>query len=100
MGTLRFRLRYWSLLLALALAGCGMRDTGRGTRDSSPASRVVSLIPATTELLYAIGAGDELVGRSVWCTYPEAALSVPPVGDGIVPNVEAIVARHPELVVL
>jgi iron complex transport system substrate-binding protein len=100
MGTLRFRLRYWSLLLALALAGCGMRDTGRGTRGPGPASRVVSLIPATTELLYAIGAGDELVGRSVWCTYPEAALSVPAVGDGIVPNVEAIVARHPDLVVL
>ena len=61
---------------------------------------MVSLIPATTELLYAIGAGASVVGRSVWCEYPAAALAVPPVGDGIMPNIEAVTARRPDLVVL
>jgi ABC-type Fe3+-hydroxamate transport system substrate-binding protein len=60
----------------------------------------VSLIPATTELLFAIGAGDGVVGRTVWCEYPAEALSVPAVGDGMVPNIEAVVARQPDLVVL
>jgi ABC-type Fe3+-hydroxamate transport system substrate-binding protein len=61
---------------------------------------VVSLIPATTELLFAIGAGDAVVGRSTWCDYPAAAARVPNLGDGINPNVEAILAARPDLVVL
>lgn len=65
-----------------------------------PARRVVSLVPATTELLFAVGAGDAVVGRTPWCDWPKAALGVPSVGDGIQPNLEAIVAQKPDLVVL
>jgi iron complex transport system substrate-binding protein len=65
-----------------------------------PARRVVSLIPATTELLFAIGAGDRVVGRSAWCDYPAAARQVPNLGDGINPNAEAILASRPDLVLL
>jgi iron complex transport system substrate-binding protein len=65
-----------------------------------PAHRIVSLIPATTELLFAIGAGDRVVGRSTWCDYPAGAKQVPNLGDGINPNVEAILATRPDLVVL
>ena len=65
-----------------------------------PAQRIVSLIPATTELLFAIGAGDRVVGRSTWCDYPAEAKQVPNLGDGINPNVEAILATRPDLVVL
>jgi ABC-type Fe3+-hydroxamate transport system substrate-binding protein len=65
-----------------------------------PARRVVSLIPATTELLFAIGAGQWVVGRSAWCDYPAAARQVPSLGDGINPNVEAILAARPDLVLL
>ena len=75
-------------------------DAGDSVAVRAPAHRVVSLIPATTELLFAIGAGDAVVGRSTWCDYPAAAARVPNLGDGINPNVEAILAARPDLVVL
>lgn len=75
-------------------------DAGREVRLAGPARRVVSLAPSITELLFAIGAGDRVVGRTVYCKYPPAALQVPAVGDGLNPNVEAIMARHPDLVLL
>src|SRR5258705_13578268 len=50
--------------------------------------------------LFDIGAGDRIVGRTTWCDYPPAALAVPSVGDGMPPNIEAIAARKPDLVVL
>lgn len=75
-------------------------DAGRQIPIAGPARRVVSLAPSITELLFAIGAGDRVVGRTIYCKYPPAALQVPAVGDGLNPNVEAIVARHPDLVLL
>ena len=74
-------------------------DAGDTVRLAEPARRVVSLIPATTELLFAIGAGPLIVGRTTWCDYPPAAAQVPNLGDGIRPNLEAIVAQHPDLAV-
>ncbi len=65
-----------------------------------PAARVVSLNPTTTELVYPLGAGPRLVGRSRWDTSPDSALAVPEVGDGLRPNVEAVLARRPDLVLL
>src|SRR5437763_11587084 len=73
---------------------------GRRVALAAPARRVVSLLPSFTELLFAIGAGDRLVGRTTWCDYPPAALAVPSVGDGMPPNVEAVAARRPDLVVV
>jgi iron complex transport system substrate-binding protein len=75
-------------------------DAGRDIRLAAPARRVVSLAPSITELLFAIGAGGQVVGRTVYDQYPPAALQVPAVGDGLNPSVEAIVARHPDLVLL
>ena len=75
-------------------------DVGRTIALAAPARRIVSLVPATTELLFAIGAGDAVVGRTQWCDYPEAALAVPSVGDGIGPNLELVVGRRPDLVLL
>ena len=75
-------------------------DAGDTVRLAGPAQRVVSLIPATTELLFAIGAGPTLVGRTRWCDYPAAAAAVPDVGDGMTPNLEAVAATRPDLVVL
>src|SRR5216117_2876169 len=75
-------------------------DAGRPVALTAPARRVVSLLPSFTELLFAIGAGDRLVGRTAWCDYPPEALAVPNVGDGMPPNVEAVAARRPDLVVL
>ncbi len=75
-------------------------DAGRRVTLTAPARRVVSLLPSFTEILFAIGAGDRLVGRTTWCDYPPEALAVPSVGDGMPPSVEAVAARHPDLVVL
>lgn len=63
-------------------------------------ARIVSLGPVTTEVLFALGAGDRLVGRSRWDEYPAAARRVPEVGDAIGLNLERIVAARPDLVVL
>jgi iron complex transport system substrate-binding protein len=65
-----------------------------------PPRRIVSLNPTTTELLYAIGAGERLVGRTTWDLYPPEVRSVPDLGPGLRPNVEAVIAAHPDLVVL
>jgi iron complex transport system substrate-binding protein len=105
-----------SAVLLLALAACTeerprahapadtsivvVDDAGDTVRLAAPARHIVSLIPATTELLFAIGAGDRIVGRTHWCDYPDAAAEVPDLGDGMNPNLEAVVAARPDLVVL
>jgi ABC-type Fe3+-hydroxamate transport system substrate-binding protein len=73
---------------------------GRQVALAGPARRIVSLSPAVTELLFALGAGDRLVGRTTWCDYPPEARQVPAVGDGMNPDLEAVVAARPDLVVL
>jgi iron complex transport system substrate-binding protein len=104
---LRIAASVW--LLCAALVGCGRRaappgagvtdDAGRPLRLHAPPRRIVSLSPATTELLFDLGVGDRIVGRTRWCEDPPEALGIPSVGDGFAPNVEAVVAREPELVV-
>jgi ABC-type Fe3+-hydroxamate transport system substrate-binding protein len=74
-------------------------DTIRVGTVQSPA-RIASLNPATTELLFALGAGPRLVARTTWDVWPDAARAVADVGPGLRPNVEAVLARHPDLVVL
>jgi ABC-type Fe3+-hydroxamate transport system substrate-binding protein len=91
-----FHMRRW-LVLSVGLVACG-HEAARTA--ATPARRVVSLAPSITELLFALGAGDQVVGRTTYCKYPPAALAVPSVGDGLNPNVEAIAARNPDLVVL
>lgn len=97
------------LLACLVIAACGRApdrggsivltdDAGTTTRLERPPTRVVSLVPAATELLFALGAGNALVGRTKWCDYPAEVAAVPSVGDGLLPNVEAIVAARPDLV--
>jgi ABC-type Fe3+-hydroxamate transport system substrate-binding protein len=63
-------------------------------------SRIVSLNPTTTELLFALGAGPRLVGRTHWDLWPEAARRVPDLGPGLRPNVEAVLAARPDVVIL
>ena len=68
--------------------------------DARFAARVVSLNPAATEAIFTIGAQAHLVGRSRWDEQPAAAKAVPALGDGIRPNIEAVLAARPTLVVL
>ena len=62
--------------------------------------RIVSLTPATTEILFALGAGDRLVGRDQYSHWPDSAQRVPDLGPGLRPNVEAVLAARPDLVLL
>lgn len=70
-------------------------------RLSTPAAalRVVSLAPSVTETVFALGLGDQLVGVSTYCDYPPAAQHIDRVGTFLSPNVEAIVAKHPDVVI-
>jgi len=101
--------RAYLVLLAL-VAACSSRpaphantisdDWGRPVALAAPATRIVSLSPATTEILFALGLGRRVVGRTRFCDWPPAARTVPDVGNGIEPNVEAVAARRPDLVLL
>jgi iron complex transport system substrate-binding protein len=75
-------------------------DAGDTVRLAAPARRIVSLDPTTTELLFAISAGHAVAGRTDACDYPAETAAVPTVGGGIPPNVEAVVGRRPDLVLL
>jgi iron complex transport system substrate-binding protein len=66
----------------------------------APASRIASLNPTTTELFYALGAAGRLVGRDSYDEWPAAAKSLDDLGPGLSPNVEKILAAHPDVVVL
>ncbi len=81
-------------------AAVAVDDLGDTVRVGAPAQRIVSLSPVTTEALFALGAGPRLVGRTHWDTYPEAARAVPDLGNGMQPNVEAILGARPDLVVI
>jgi iron complex transport system substrate-binding protein len=73
-------------------------DVGTTLRLQQPAQRIVSLAPHITENLYAAGAGTKLVGAVEYSDYPEAAKRVRRVGDYARPDLEAIVALKPDLV--
>jgi iron complex transport system substrate-binding protein len=74
-------------------------DTGRLVELPKPARRIVSLAPHVTELLYAAGAGEFVVGAVDYSDYPEAAKTLPRVGSGGALDLEAILALRPDLVV-
>ena len=74
-------------------------DLGRTLRLPAPATRVVSLAPAITESLFAIGAGNELVGVTAYCSYPPEARQKTSVGGMTSPSVETITALSPDLVI-
>lgn len=73
-------------------------DAGRTVRLPAPARRVVSLLPAGTETLQALGAGDLIVARTRYDTGPATA-HLPSVGGGLDPSLEALVAVRPDLVI-
>ena len=75
-------------------------DFGDTLRLTTPPRRIISLNPATTELFFALGAGGRLVGRTHFDLYPAAAQAVPDLGNGMQPNVEAVLGARPDLVVL
>lgn len=61
--------------------------------------RIVSLAPSVTEILFALGVGDRLVGVSTYCDYPPAAAKIDRIGTFLSPNVELILSKRPDLVI-
>ncbi len=75
-------------------------DAGRNVSLPLKVDRVISLAPNLTEIVFAIGAGDRLVGRTSYCDYPAEAKSVTEVGDTLHPSLERIISLKPQLVLI
>ena len=100
-----------SLFLALALmlacvpvlaeGGVTVTDmTGREITLDGPATKIVALTASDVEIIYALGAGDLLVGRGEYCDYPAEVLDKPVVKSGAETNLEEILALEPDVVIM
>jgi iron complex transport system substrate-binding protein len=99
-------MRSVTALLGGLLVACAARceiavtdDRGERVALAAPARRIVSLAPHITELLFAAGAGAQVVGAAEYSDYPPAARAIRRVGDYERPHFEAILALKPDLVV-
>ena len=82
-------------------AGVSVTDmTGREITLAEPATRVVALSAADCEVLYAVGAGDLLVGRGEFCDYPAEVLDIPAVQSGAETNLEQVIALQPQVLLM
>ena len=86
---------------AFADGGVTVTDmTGREIALEAPAARIVALTASDVEILYALGAGDLLVGRGEYCDYPAEVLDKPVVKSGAETNLEEILALEPDVVIM
>ena len=103
--------KLFSLLLTLMMllsAGAGMAEEGIAITDSTgrvavltaPADRVVALTASDVEILFALGAGDTLVGRGEYCDYPAEVFDLPVVASGAETSVEQILSLAPDVVIM
>ncbi len=89
------------MIAAIVIAGCGgpPAPTSRATAPANHAQRIVSLAPAITESIFALGAGSNVAGVSQYCDYPPEVARLPKVGTFITPNIEAIAGLRPTIVI-
>ena len=73
-------------------------DLDRTVKLPVRVDRIVSLAPSVTEMIFAAGAGDRLVGVTTYCNFPETAKAIEKVGDTQTPNIERIIALKPDIV--
>src|ERR1041384_6338617 len=94
----RILIGVWLLLLPI-LIGC---NSGAKPALDAPArvTRGGSLAPNLTEIVFAVGAGDKLVGRTSYCDYPPEAKAVAEIGDTLHPSLERIIALRPQVVLI
>ena len=92
-----------ALLAALAAPAFGaitVRDDGGNTVTlDKPAARVISMSPHVTELLFAAGGGNRIVGAVSYSDYPEAAKSIPRIGSNREIDMERVISMKPDLIV-
>jgi iron complex transport system substrate-binding protein len=97
------RIRHWVhpgalFLLLFVNIACAVTltdDRGRKITPGLPPARIVSLAPHVTELLYAIGAGDMLVGADEYSNYPVAAAQLPRVGNASRVDIDRVLSLEP-----
>lgn len=104
-GVRRRRILIAAACAALAaLSGACNRPAASTTdakpRAAAPARRIVSIVPAVTEMLFAIGAGPKVVAVSSYDNWPPAVRTLPRVGALLDPDIERILRLHPDLVVV
>ncbi|MBE0618374.1 MAG: ABC transporter substrate-binding protein, partial [Proteobacteria bacterium] len=93
------------MLVSLALGPTGSRAAnwtdalGRSVVVADVPRRIVSLVPSVTEMLFALGAGDRIVGVTEFSDFPEETRALPKVGSYAEPSLEAVVALEPDLVI-
>ena len=75
-------------------------DAGRSLTFTRPPQRIVSISASNTEILYALGLEDRIVGVDQYSDYPEAARSKPQVGSFVQPDLEKIIALEPDLILV
>jgi iron complex transport system substrate-binding protein len=85
-----------AVVLALTLAACGQGKTPEAAHEP----RIVSLTPSATEVVAALGAEKQLVGVDEYSDFPAAVKQLPKVGSFLAPNLEAIVALKPTVVIV
>jgi iron complex transport system substrate-binding protein len=92
----------WLIALIAAIALLVAQPRAQAPRDAQPAvpQRIVSLVPATTEMLFAIGANDRLVGVSNYDRFPPEVSRIQKVGGLLDPNTEVLLALKPDLVIV
>ena len=103
---IRNRLYITMTLLVLMLLGCIPQSPpgnivdglGRQVTINAVPQRIVSLAPSNTEILFALGLGDKVVGVTEYCNYPEAAKTKPKVGGFSTVDIEKVVSLRPDLV--
>lgn len=93
------------LVVAAILLGCGGPGPGPGgapdrAPPAEPPARIVTLAPNLTEIAFALGLGDRVVGVSEYATWPPEATERPELGGLFDPNLEAVVSLEPDLALL
>lgn len=94
------RLRAFTAIAAVAAIVAASHAATSQPDAAGPPARIVSLVPALTEMAFAIGAGARVIAVSSYDDFPPEVLSLPKVGALIDPDVERIIALKPDLVLL
>ena len=105
-GTNWFLVTLLSIVLVLAACTTPVQtptqyvvdDLGRLVAINGTPQRIISLAPSNTEILFALGLGDEVVGVTMYCDYPPEAQDKEKVGDYYGPDIEQIIALQPDLI--
>jgi len=92
--------RVMIVVCALVVAISFACNSGPRSEPDGPVTRIVSLAPNLTEIVFAVGAGNKLVGRTSYCDYPPEAKAVAEVGDTLHPSLERIIALKPQVVLV